>query len=92
MPVACLDLRHLKQLVHQRPVLVVGIVKRLQFWPVQTGGHAWAARDVHHLVAVVLQQLEASARVKVQVVITSAGEITLVLKNALQRERPQRPV
>ena len=54
MPVPRLQVRHLKEPVHERAIWVVGVVKRLEPWTAQPGRHAGAAGDVHHLVAVVL--------------------------------------
>ena len=84
VPIARLKVGHLEQLVHEWAVWVVGIVKWLKLWPAQPGRHTGAAGDVHHLIAVVLQQVEAPIWIKVQVVIASSGEISLILKNALE--------
>ena len=89
MPVPRLQLRHLEEPVHEGAIRVVGVIKWLELWAAQPGGHAGAAGDVHHLVAVVLQQMETSIRIEVQVVIAAPGEIPLVLEYTLERERPQ---
>ena len=76
----------MKDFEHEGAIRVVGIVERFQLRAAQTGWHAGPAGDVHYFVAVVLQHVEATIRIEVQIVVAPPGEITLVLKHTLERE------